>query len=190
MHLNVRQNINAMKQIISHLKFVWYALLVVLIATMFGLTLFNNKALSSVSIQLKEGQKEHQDKTIPLVSDPDEKLPDYKVSYLSEDGWQTIGTAVNRSAIDWIEFQISDPPNLALVQGIRIVDEDAVEDDLLEEVQLVDTVPDGVKFDYDIETRGSFKAGMAWFASTALGKAVFGAIFLAVFLVFISHIGI
>ena len=179
-----------MKSFISHLKLLWYGLLAALFVVSLVLSLVNSSSLYSVGIKLKQGVEEHKDKTIPLVSDPEEKLPDYRVSYLSEDRWHTIGTKVNTSAVNWIDFDISDVPNMTLVQAIRVVDEDALESDLLEEVQLADTQPEGGKFEYRIETKRSLKSGMAWFATTALGKAIFGAIFAAIFLVVISHVGI
>jgi len=107
-----------------------------------------------------------------------------------DDQWHVVGTAFNTSAADWLEFKISDPPSMKLVQAIRITDDDPTKDDHLEEVQLVDSSPQGKAFDYKIESSMSFKSGMAWFASTALGKSIFGGIFLAVFLVVISHLNI
>ncbi len=178
-----------MRAIASHFKLLWYGLLATLLLLSVVLSMLNSASLSTVSIKLKDGIEEHQDKTIPLVSDPQEKLPDYTLSYLYDERWQTIGTAVNTSAKDWIDFEISDVPNMTLVQAIRIVDKDTVENDLLEEIQLVDKTPNGKKFDYQIETKNSFKSGMAWFATTALGKAIFGAIALAIILVILSYVG-
>ena len=45
-------------------------------------------------------------------------------------------------------------------------------------------------FEYRIGSTMSFKSGMAWFATTALGKAIFAGIALAVFPVVLSHLGI
>ena len=108
---------------------------------------------------------------------------------MAEDEWHVIGTTFNTSAADWLQFKISDPPNLKLVQSIRITDDDPAEDDHLEEVQLTDEAPEGRMFDYQIQTERSLKSGMAWSATTALGKAIFGGIALAVFLVVLSHLG-
>jgi hypothetical protein len=83
---------------------------------------------------------------------------------------------------------LSDPPNLTLVQCIRVSDEDTAEDDHLEEVQLANLQPKGKMFEYRIGTTRSFKSGMAWFATTALGMVIFGAIGLAVFLVVLSYL--
>ena len=101
-----------------------------------------------------------------------------------------IGTSVNKTAADWIDFEISDPPNLALVRGIRVSDKDSIEHDLLEEVQLVDSSPTGDKFHYRIKTKRSFKSGMVWFSTTPLGIAIFGGIGLAVFLLVLSNLNI
>jgi hypothetical protein len=177
-----------LKQILGHFKIAWYGLLAILILLMLVLSAANSTSIATVSIKLREGQREHKDKAIPFITDKGDELPDYRVSYLLGDRWHSIGTAFNQSAVDWIEFQISDPPNLTLVQCIRVSDEDAAEDDHLEEVQLADLQPKGKMFEYRIETTRSFKSGLAWFATTALGIVIFGAIGLAVFLVVLSHL--
>jgi len=179
---------SSIKQLVSHFKIAWYGLLAVCILLLLVLSAVNSKSLATVSIKLREGQQEHKDKAIPFITKEGDELPDYRVSYLLGDRWRLIGTAFNQSASDWIEFKISDPPNLTLVQGIRVSDEDAVAHDHLEEVQLVDLSPQGKMFHYRIETTRSFKSGMVWFATTPLGMAIFGAIGLAVFLVVLSHL--
>ncbi len=176
------------RQFIVHLKTAWYGFLAILILLLIVLSAANSTSVAAVGIKLREGQVEHRDKTLPFVNKPGEELPDYRVSYLLDDRWHPIGTAFNQSAEDWIEFRISDPPSLTLVQGLRVTDQDTVEHDHLEEVQLVSVPPQGEVFEYRVETSWSFKSGMAWFATTALGKAIFGAIFLAVFLVVLSHL--
>lgn len=55
---------------------------------------------------------------------------------------------------------------------------------------LVNDSPEGKMFEYRIDSTMSFKSGMAWFATTALGKAIFAGIALAVFPVVLSHLGI
>lgn len=176
------------KQLVEHFKLAWYGLLALLVFMLIVLSAANVKSLATVSIRLNEGQEEHRDKTIPFISAPGEELPDYRVQYLLDSKWHLIGTAINRSAEDWIVFKISDPPNLRLVQGIRIMDQDTAEHDHLEEVQLVDLPPRGEMFEYRIETTWSFKSGMEWFATTPIGIAIFGAIGLAVFLVVLSYL--
>lgn len=178
-----------MQNIVNHFKIGWYGLLALLIITLVVLSIVNSKSLSVVSIKLKDGQVEHMDRSIPFVTKKGEELPDYRVSYLLDEQWHTVGTALNKSAKDWISFPISDPPNLTLVQGIRVTDMDVAQHDNLEEVQLLDVAPQGSMFEYEIETTKSFKSGMWWFAATPLGVAIFGAIGVAVFLVVLSHIG-
>jgi uncharacterized protein (DUF736 family) len=176
-----------MNRAVGHLKMAWYGLLALLVLLLLVLSALNSTSVAGVSIKLRAGQKEHMDKAIPFVTKPGEELPDYRVAYLLDDQWHSIGTAFNRSAADWIEFKISDPPNLSLVRGLRVSDEDALEDDDLEEVQLVQLPPTGRMFEYRVDTTRSFKSGMVWFATTPLGMAIFGGIGLAVFLVVLSH---
>lgn len=175
---------------VKHFKLAWYGLLALLVLLFIGLSAFNAESIDSVSIKLKSGVEEVHDKTLPLMNKPNEKLPDYKLLYLEDEQWKTIGTTLNTSAQNWIEYSVSDPPNLVLVQALRVIEEDKAFDDVLEEVQVSETQIEGEMFEYEIATTYSFKSGMKWFATTPLGIAIFGGIGLAVFLVVISNIQI
>ena len=178
-----------LKASIGHLKIAWYGLLSGSILLMIILSALNGEAVSSVSIRLLEGVEEHQDKRIPLIQKKEEGLPDYMISCMIKDEWHTIGTAFNKSAKDWIEYGISDPPSLSLLQSIRVSDKDLTQNDHLDEVQVTETYIKGDKFEIKLSTVHSFKAGMDWFATTPLGIAIFGAIGAAVFLVVFAHLG-
>lgn len=173
---------------VGHFKIAWYCLLSALVVLMIALSAMNGEAISTIEIRLIDGVEEHRDKRVPFLQEKDEALPDYSVSCMSEGRWHPVGTALNRSASEWIGFDISDPPNMRLVQSIRVSDEDPAENDNLDEVQVAQTYIQGDMFEYRLATTSSFKAGMHWFATTALGKAIFGAIAAAVFLVVLSHL--
>ena len=74
------------------------------------------------------------------------------------------------------------------VQRVRITEDDKTGDDPVDEVSVIETTAEGSVFEFAFEQSFSFKAGMDWFATTIVGKVIFGAMFLAVFLVIISHI--
>lgn len=95
---------------LTHLKLAWYGLALLCMLIMILLGTLNSKALLSVSIKVQEGQTEHRDQKVPLITKKGEELPDYRLEYWSENEWHVIGTAFNTSASDWLEFKISDPP--------------------------------------------------------------------------------
>lgn len=150
---------------------------------------FNSEAISEIRIKLNPGVAEKFDKKLPLLSQPGGELPDYRLEYLVAEKWQVIGTKHNQSASEWLAFPVNDPPSLALVKGVRVVEDDIAKDDILDEVSPRNGQVDGTMFSFEFQTSSSYKAGLDWYASTALGKAILGAIFLAVFLVVISRIG-
>lgn len=179
-----------MQRHIMNLKIVWYGLLVTLLLVTLGVSFSHRQAVESVGIKLRADQVERSDHGIPFLTDQRDRLPDYRVEYLTGRSWFPIGTAFNRSAANWIHFPLSDPPNLSLVQAIRVTEDDRFEDDPLDEVMVAgQTRVTGSMFEFQLQTSPSFKAGMAWFASTALGKAIFAGIMAAVFLVVISYVG-
>jgi len=160
-----------------------------LLAISGAMIVFNGKTLARVSIKLKPDAEDHLDKRIPLISKPGDELPDYSIQYLVENTWHNIGTKHNQSATQWLHFQISDQPNLDLVQSVRVIEDDRTEDDILDEVSVLEMNGTGTMFEFEFEHGYTVKAGLDWFASTALGKAVLGAISLAVFFLLISVIG-
>ena len=173
----------------SYLVVFGYASVGILAIVMLVLSATNGEALTAVSIKLRPGATEQLDRSIPFVTKPGEELPDYQLSYRKDRRWILLGTRLNQSAADWIEFRVIDAPSLREVQAFRVVDVDKAVDDLLEELPVAGTEYDGEIFEYRLQTTRSFRAGMDWFASTALGKAIFTGIAVAVFVIVIGHVG-
>lgn len=168
--------------VISHLERVVYVLIMVLALFTVGVCAYKSESLSAVSIKLKAGQSDRYDTPIPFLSHKGDELPDYKVQYRKNERWNTVGTIHNRSAAQWLKFGVADEPSVSLVQGIRILEDDSLNDELLDEVQVTAMELNGTVFDIRIETDYSFKAGMDWFASTPFGFAILGGLAFAVFL--------
>jgi hypothetical protein len=171
------------------LKSLWYGLLTLLLLLMLGLSAINSSALTAISIQLIDGKADHLDKRIPLLTRNGEEQPDYRVDYQVNDRWHSAGTLVNQSAKQWLNYPITKPPNLKFVQAIRVVEDDLTKDDLLDQVPATQTEITGNQFQYRLETEYSIDAAMEWFASTPLGMAILGGVFLAVFLVILVNLG-
>jgi len=71
-----------------------------------------------------------------------------------------------------------------------VVEDDLAEDDILEEVFVSEGAVEGKMFTYKVNTVWSFNSGVSWFASTALGKAMFAAVAFVVVLALISAFAI
>ena len=144
----------------------------------------NSLALTAVSIRVKEGVQEHTDHSIGVIGS-EHRLPDYKVKIriarrlLAVD----LGTRLNTSATNWINFPINDLVPLRKLQEVIIVEDDRAEDDVLARIQGTGTDWSGSEFACRLSTFRSFETGMDWFFDTALGKAIVTAIVLAIILV-------
>lgn len=179
-----------MLTLIAHLKLLWYGLLVLLATAFITLCIANSETLAAIRIKLLDGQTDRMDRKLPLIMSAGEELPDYRAEILIQDHWHEVGTIPNSSARDWLSYHLSDQPNALLVQRLRIVEDDKLSDDLVDEVSVVGDTAQGTVFTYAFEHSASFKAGMDWFAGTALGKTIFTAIGIAVLLAVLAHLPI
>jgi hypothetical protein len=163
------------------------AALIFLCAVFLVLSWHNSIALTSVSIHLKEGVKEHMDHTL-LTLGAEHRLPDYKVQlrvsrkFLARD----LGTKLNTSATNWLEYPVTDHVPFRQVQEVVIIEDDKVENDLLERMQVTGTEMQGAIFRYRLTTNRSFDVGMEWFFDTPVGKAVTAGIVIGIAYLIIS----
>jgi hypothetical protein len=142
-----------------------------------GLFLFlswrNSVVVTAVSIQVRDGIKEHTDHTL-LGIGAEHHLPDYRVKLrvnrrlLAMD----LGTKLNTSATNWLEYPVQDIVPLRRIQEVIIIEDDKVENDTLERLQIAGTEATGTQFLCRLTTTRSFEAGMNWFFATPVGKAV------------------
>ena len=104
----------------------------------------NSSALQAVSIRIKDGVKEHTDHTI-LGLGAEHRLPDYKVQLRISRKLMSIdlGTKLNVSATNWLEYPVNDLIPVRQLQEIIIVEDDKVENDLLERIQLTGETMEG-----------------------------------------------
>lgn len=153
------------------------------LVVLFGVFSFQNSTIvSSVAIQLNEGAREHRDPTI-LGLGKEHQLPDYRVKlhvtkrFLNID----LGTKLNTSATNWLEYPVKDIVPLRHVQEVLIIEDDKVVSDILERFQIVDQTALGKSYHCRLNVTRSFEAGMRWFFDTPVGKAVsFGIVILVV----------
>lgn len=156
------------------------------LAVLFAVLSFQNSTVvTAVAMRVKSGVREHRDLTL-LGIGKEHQLPDYRVKlhvtrrFLNVD----LGTHLNTSATNWLEFQVKDVVPLRHVQEVLISEDDKVVDNLLERLHMTGEAAEGKSFQCRLSVERSFEAGMTWFFSTPVGKAVSLAIaFLIVLLV-------
>jgi len=158
------------------------------LVVLFGAFSFRNSTIvTGVAIRLNEGAREHRDPTI-LGLGKEHQLPDYRVKlhvtkrFLKID----LGTKLNTSATNWLEYPVKDIVPLRHVQEVLIIEDDKMASDILERFQIVDQTAVGKSYHCRLTTTRSFEAGMQWFFDTPVGKAIFIGIIVFVVLILIT----
>lgn len=179
-----------MRKLIRHLRMLWYAVLCILLLLLLVLSVMNGETLKAVEIRLLPDQADYNDRRIPLLTKGADYLPDYQLQYQLGDHWNNIGTIPNKSAKDWLTYDLAVEPCRSLVQRVRVVEDDPLEDDLLDEVALLPSTAQGTMFEFRFHSGYSFKAGLDWFFDTPIGKAIAVGISIAIALLVLSKTGI
>ena len=175
---------------LQKLKLVWYSLLLLMCALLFGLPLLHSEAVSRIDMQLLEGVEEHEDRVIPFLTKEKDRAPDYRLEYRVEGRWETARTKLNTSAVDALTFPINSLPNRELISELRVSDQDTIESDPLEVVAVTGDVVKGDMFEFRIETAFSYNAGMAWFFQTAIGKFIGIALVVVILIIILAYVPI
>ncbi len=158
-----------------------------LLALFAVLSALNAKVISSVRIKLNPGVEEHLDHHL-FGFGKEKELPDYRVSIRDRSGWRDLGTKLNTSARDWLEYPVKGNLRFQSAMEIRVVEDDAIEDDVLDQVQIAGESVRGGSFEYRIGTAYRFEAGLKWFFDTAVGKAICLGITIAVVLLVLPYL--
>lgn len=148
-------------------------LAVVLLAALFlALSWKNSAVITGVSIRIKEGVHEHTDHKLLSIG-AEHHLPDYKVKIRVNRRFLNIdlGTKLNTSATNWLDYPVNDIVPARNLQEIIIVEDDKVESDMLDRIQAGEPL-EGSSFRARLTGERSFDAGMKWFFDTPFGKAV------------------
>lgn len=149
----------------------------------------NSLVVTGVSIQVKAGVREHYDHSA-LGIGAEHRLPDYKIKLRVNRKFLAIdlGTKLNTSATNWIDFSIAEIVPIRHLQEILIIEDDKIESDTLDRIQPTGDAFDGSAFHARLATGRSFDAGLNWFFNTPLGKAISIGITIGVILVILSFL--
>ena len=147
----------------------------------------NSLAVTGVAIRVKEGVPEHNDHSIGMIGAQD-RLPDYKVKLRLSRRWLALdlGTRLNTSATNWVEFPLQEPVPVRTVQEIIIIEDDKIENDTLDRIGAPGLESEGASFHCRISVKRSFAVGFDWFFDTPFGKMLASGIGLAIVIVVVS----
>ncbi len=165
---------------ISAIGLAVFLIMVVVLSAVHGV------AITAVTVQIKPGVEEPDDKKLPGGDDAD-RLPDYKLLIEKADGALIrLGTKLNTSAREPLTWTVSDPISLRYCQTIVLIEEDKLLDDQLAKTNVPGTTFETDKYTFRLETTRTFKAAQEYLADTPVGIAILVGIGLAIFLYVLS----
>lgn len=130
----------------------------------------NSLVITQVSIKLLPGIKEHRDHSLGKQNE----LPDYRVKLNLHRSLVNIdlGTRLNVSAADWIDFPVSYRVYLRRVQEIIIIEEDPMKNDILDRFPISSGESKGTKYESKVATARTWDAALAWLVKEPSGLAL------------------
>ena len=130
----------------------------------------NSLVVTSVSIKLLPGIKEHRDLSFGKLG-KEHELPDYRVKLnvhrrlLHFD----LGTRLNVSAVEWLEFPVSDRVYVRRLQEVIIIEVEKLADHVLDRIPIASNQARGTKYECKVTSARTWDAGLAWFMREPAG---------------------
>lgn len=147
----------------------------------------NSVGLTDVTVTALEPAKEPVDHNVPLINRR-EALPDYELTIRLTKGQPIhLGAKPDNSAANGLTWHLDEPVCVSEIASIRLDEQDKFLSDAVAEVQVTDvsTTENGFRFEFRRER--SVAVGLRSFFATPIGKAISGAVFLAVALMITSR---
>ena len=140
---------------------------ILFVAFVVGVLLHGTTA-EAVLVELKEGAEEPRDGGVLGMGG----APDYRLEVDLGRKVLECATYVDTRVGDGLRFEVPGPPPRGAVLALKLVEDDAARDDVLEEVPVEGDVVEGVAFRFTIERGWSLGAGVEWFLGTPVGVLV------------------
>ena len=130
----------------------------------------NSLVVTRVSIKLLPGIKEHRDHSLGKLG-KEHELPDYRVKLNVHRRLSNIdlGTRLNTSAVDWLDFPVSDRVYVRRLQEIIIIEDDKLMNDVLDRFPIASSEARGTKYECKVTSTRTWDAGLAWFVKEPSG---------------------
>jgi hypothetical protein len=166
---------------------IFSSLFAVFSITSLIIIIYGARALDSIDVSFTGTGKEHADKYVPGVN-KNEKAPDYALSVITQEGIEVIGVKANQFIGSGVSTFLS-LKNIPIhhITEIQFEDDDPLENDLLERVAFKQGEIQGKEYRFTVKTQWSLIAGLTFFWSTALGKAILLGITVGVVVIVISN---
>ena len=167
-----------------------YILLGLCVAFFIFTVLIGSQSLTSIEVRFSGNQKEHRDKYIPMMN-PEEMAPDYMLQVKLNESWKTVGSYSNQSiGTSVMKFTINEAIPTRLIGGIRLLDDDLMEDDVLEVVEFSEGTIKGKNYSFNVIFGYTLFAGLTFFWMTYVGKAILVGISIVVVMIFLSALSL
>lgn len=133
----------------------------------------NALIVTQVSIKLLPGIKEHRDHSLGKLAKENE-LPDYRVKLNIHRRLTNVdlGTRLNVSAAEWIDFPVSDRVYARRLQEIIIIEDDPIKNDILDRFPIAPGETKGSKYQSKVTAVRTWDAGLAWLVKEPSGLAL------------------
>jgi hypothetical protein len=124
----------------------------------------NSLVVTCVSIKLIAGINEHRDHSFGKLG-KEHELPDYRVKLNIHRKLSNIdlGTRLDVSAAEWIDFPVSDRVYVRRLQEVIIIEDDMVKNDILDRFPVSSSNARGTKYECKVASARTWDAGLAWF---------------------------
>ena len=160
--------------------------LLALAAICVGLSVLNADAITAVTVQVIDAKGEVRDPAIPGMG-KEQALPDYRLELMrGSDSRVKLATLVNRSAAEPLEWKLPDPIPRRHVTSIRLVEDDKLANDVIEEVQVEGEQFESAKYRYTVNVAWDLGAGLDYFFDTPIGMTLLLALGLAILFVILG----
>lgn len=138
----------------------------VILVLFFGGVLLNGQTLEAVNVTLLEGAEEPTDGGVAGIG---ASPPDYRLDVKAGNKWLQSGVFKDTPVGDGLRFQVPGPPPYGACVGLRLVEDDKVNNDVLEELGINGEAFEGDTYRFELEQGWSLATGFEWFLSTPAG---------------------
>jgi hypothetical protein len=136
----------------------------VLILLFLGGVLLHAETLRAVEVTLIEGAQEPGDGALLGKS-----APDYRLEVRAQGRWIECATFKDTPIGEGLRFELPGTVPRGAVTDLRLVEDDAANDDLLEELPVEGDAVSGKAFHFELENGWAIGAGFEWFLGTPAG---------------------
>lgn len=129
--------------------------------------------VTNVSIKLIDGVEEHRDHSVGIFG-KEHELPDYRVKLNIHRRFSDVdlGTRLNVSAVNWIDFPVNERVFVPLLQEIIVVEDDKLENDVLDRFPISKDHARGTKYECKVTSTRTWDGSLTWFVQEPTGLGV------------------